>query len=150
MPNCSATRALNGLDGDLAHLHVDELLQALLGRGQRDLHAIQLAPGDEPHQRALKLAHVGAHVRGDEQRHIRRQLHLLALRLLLQDGDLGFEIGRLNVGDQAPLEARAQPLFNLGKLLRRTIGGDHDLLHALVQRVEGVEELFLRALFLRR
>jgi len=24
--------ALNGLDGDLAHLHVDELLEALLGR----------------------------------------------------------------------------------------------------------------------
>ncbi len=76
-------------------------------------------------------------------------VHLLALRLLLQNGDLGFEIGRLNVGDQSPLETRAQPVFNLGQLLGRTIGGDHDLLHALVQRVEGVEELLLRALLLR-
>ena len=113
--------ALNGLDGDLAHLHVDELLEALLRGGQRDLHAVQLAPGDEPHQRAFKLAHVGAHVRGDEERDIGGQVHLLALRLLLQDGDLGFEIGRLNVGDQAPLEARAQAIFNLGKFLRRTV-----------------------------
>ena len=141
--------ALNRLDRDLAHLHVDELLEALLRRRQRDLHAIQLAPGDQPHQRAFEFAHVGAHVRGDEQRHIGRQLHLLALRLLLQDGDLGFEIGRLNVGDQSPLKARAQPVFNLGQFLGRTVRSDHDLLHALVQRVEGVEELFLRALLLR-
>ena len=32
------------------------------------------------------------------------------------------------------------------QLFGRTVAGDDDLLHALVQRVEGVEELFLRAL----
>ena len=77
------------------------------------------------------------------------QHDVLALRLLLQDGDLGFEIGRLNVGDQSPLEAAAQAVFDLGQLLGRAVGGDDDLLHALVQRVEGVEELLLRALLLR-
>src|SRR5579863_5611417 len=35
-------------------------------------------------------------------------------------------------------------------LLGRTVAGDHDLLHRLVQRIEGMEELFLRALFLRQ
>ncbi len=100
-------------------------------------------------QRALKFAHVGAHIRGDEQRHVGRKLHLLVLGLLLQNGDLGFEIGRLNVGDQSPLKTRAQAVFNLGQFLRRTVGCDHDLLHALVQSIEGMEELFLRALFLR-
>ena len=36
-----------------------------------------------------------------------------------------------------------------GSSFGRTIGGDDDLLHALVQRVEGVEELFLGPLLLR-
>ncbi len=52
----------------------------------------------------------------------------------------------MNVGDQAPLEARAQTLFNRGNLLGRTVGGNNDLLLLIVQRVEGMEELFLGAL----
>ena len=35
---------------------------------------------------------------------------------------------------------------NVGQLLGRSVAGNHDLLHALVQRVEGVEELLLGAL----
>ena len=97
-------------------------------------------------QRAFELADVGADVGRDEERDVGGQRALLALGLLLQDGDLGFEIGRLNVGDQAPLEARAQAVFEIGEFLGRAVGGDDDLLDALVQRVEGVEELFLRAL----
>ena len=40
-----------------------------------------------------------------------------ALSLLEQDGYLGLKIGRLNVGDEAPLEARAKAIFNLRKFL---------------------------------
>ena len=39
---------------------------------------------------------------------------------------------------------------NLRQLFGRTVAGDHDLLHGLVQRVEGVEELFLGAFLLRQ
>ena len=81
------------------------------------------------------------------QRHVGRQRYFFLLRFLLQNRDLGLQIGRLNVGDQSPLEAAAQPVFDLGQFLGRAIAGNHDLLHRLVQRVEGVEELFLRALF---
>ncbi len=42
---------------------------------------------------------------------------MLALCLLLQDGDFGFEIGRLDVGDEAPLEAGAEAVFDLGSSL---------------------------------
>ena len=139
-------RALDGLDGDLAHLGVDELLEALLRDCQRDLHAVHTAPGDEPDQRALQLTNVGAHVAGDEQRNLGGKVGLLGLGFFLKDGDLGLEIGRLNVCDQAPLEARAQAVFEVCQLLGRAVAGDHDLLHALVQRVEGVEELLLGAL----
>jgi hypothetical protein len=71
---------------------------------------------------------------------------VLLLCLALQDGDLGLEIGWLNVGDESPLEARAQAVFDVAELLGRTVAGDDDLLLLLVQRVEGVEELLLHAL----
>ena len=83
------------------------------------------------------------------KRHIRRQNHLFGLRLLLQNRDLRLQIRRLNVGDQSPLEARTQTIFNLRQFLRRTVRRNHDLPHAFMQRIECVEELFLRALFLR-
>ncbi len=72
---------------------------------------------------------------------------MLALRLLLQNCHLGFKIGRLNIGDQSPLKARAQAIFDLGQLLGRTITGDDDLTVGVMQRIEGVEELLLGALF---
>ena len=63
----------------------------------------------------------------------------------LRIATLRLEIRRLDVGDQAPLEARAQTLFERGNLVRRTIAADDDLLLRVVQRVERVEELVLRA-----
>ena len=44
------------------------------------------------------------------------------------------------------LEARAQPLFEIGDLVRILVGGEDDLPVRLVERVEGVEELLLRAI----
>ena len=67
------------------------------------------------------------------------------LGLLPQDRDAHLELGRLDVGDQAPLEARAQPIVEVGDLVRILVGGQHDLLVGLEQRVERVEELVLRA-----
>ena len=106
--------ALNRLDRDLAHLRVDELLQALLGDGERNLHAVHAAPGDEANQRTFQLTHVRPDVGGNEHRYVGGQRGLLALRFLLQDRDFGLKIGRLNVCDQAPLESRAQAVFEVG------------------------------------
>src|SRR5579862_6139159 len=66
--------------------------------------------------------------------------------LLLEDCDTGFEFRRLDVGDEAPLEAAAQSVLELGQRLRRPVGADHDLPAAAVQVVEGVEELLLQLL----
>ena len=71
---------------------------------------------------------------------------MLRIRPFLQNGDLGFKIRRLDIGDQSPLEARPQPLLDRGNLLRQAVGRDHDLPLQFVQRVKGVEELLLRAL----
>ena len=66
-------------------------------------------------------------------------------RLPLEDRDFRLEIRRLDVGNQSPLEARAQALFELRNLMRRAVAADDDLFLRVVERVEGVEELRLRA-----
>ena len=72
----------------------------------------------------------------------------VVLHLPAQDRDARLEVGRLDVGDQAPLEARAQPFLERLDVARRPVGAHHDLAAGLVERVEGVEELLLDPLLL--
>ena len=141
---------LDGFDGDLARLRVDKILEHLLRVRQRDLSADQGGMSNQTDQRSFQFANVRADVRGDVESDVGGQCDLLLLGFLLKNRDFGFEIGRLDVGDQSPLEAAAQAVFDLGELLGRAVAGDDDLLHRLVQRVEGVEELFLGALLAGR
>jgi hypothetical protein len=82
---------------------------------------------------------------GDVDRDVVGERDPFALRLALENRGLRLEVRRLDVGNQAPLEPRAQPLFELGNLVRRTVAADDDLLLRVIQRVEGVEELGLGA-----
>ena len=82
-------------------------------------------------------------LRGDELEHVVGHRQPLLGGLLAQDRDPGLEVGRLHVGDQAPLEPAAHPLLEAAELLGRQVRGDDDLLVGVVQRVEGVEELLL-------
>ena len=65
-------------------------------------------------------------------------------RLGEQDRDPHLELGRLERDGEAPAEAGDQPFLHAGDLLRVGVAGDDDLLVRLDQRVEEVEELFLR------
>ena len=67
------------------------------------------------------------------------------LRLGEQDRDAHLELRRLERDGEAPAEARDQALLHPRDLLRVGVAGDDDLLVRLDQRVEEVEELFLRA-----
>ena len=58
-------------------------------------------------------------------------------------------IRRLHLNDEPTLESRAQALLEARQVARRTIARDDELLAVGVQRVEYVEQLFLRALFAR-
>ncbi len=49
----------------------------------------------------------------------------------------------MDVGHQAPGEARAQAVVQVAHRLRDAVARQHDLLVGLVQRVEGVEKFFL-------
>src|SRR6266704_1597479 len=53
-------------------------------------------------------------------------------------------VGVADVCHESPLEARDQPVLETGDLLRRPVRGEHDLLVALEQGIERVEELLLR------
>jgi len=117
-----------------------------LGEIHGHVAAAECAEGDQAGERAFDLADVGVDAAGDQGGHVVRQTDALDLGSLLQDGDAGLNVGRLDVGDQPPLEAGAEPVLELGDLLRGGIGGDDDLLAGLVEVVEGVEELLLRAL----
>ena len=72
------------------------------------------------------------------------------VRLLAQNGQPHLDVGRLQVGDQAPLKPGNQPLLEVLDLAGRTVARQHDLPVRLVQRVESVEELLLDALFARQ
>ena len=69
----------------------------------------------------------------------------VALGLVAQDGEAGLEVGRLDVGDQAPLEPAAQALLQRRDGVGHAVGGDDDLLVGAVEGVERVEELLLEA-----
>ena len=121
----------------------------LLGELHAHLAAAERAEGDHAGERALDLADVGLDAAGDEVGDVVGEPDALDLGLLLQDGHPRLEVRRLDVGDQAPLEAGAEPLLDLGDLLGGGVGGDDDLLPGLVEVVEGVEELLLRPLLAR-
>src|SRR5262249_39418446 len=60
--------------------------------------------------------------------------------------DAGLEIGRLDVGDETPLEPTAKPLLECRDIARRPVRREHDLGAGLVERVERMKELLLEAL----
>ena len=78
--------------------------------------------------------------------HVVRQVQIQQLGLALDDGNARFKIRRLDVGGQAPLKPGAQTLLQGFDLLRGAVRRDDDLAAIVVQRVEGVEKLLLRAL----
>ena len=125
----------------------EEVGEHLLGDLLGELGAVEAGVGGDPDQRALELADVVADVGGDERQHLGRDAaEVLGLGLLAEDGEAGLELGRLDVGDEAPLEAGAEAVLEAGDRLRRPVGRDDDLAALAVELVERVEELLLELL----
>ena len=79
------------------------------------------APRDDADQRAFQLALTL--VRTFEAMKSATSVGMVVcsqLGLALQDGDLGLEVGWLDVGDEAPLKAAAQTIFKVVEFLGGT------------------------------
>ena len=156
-----AALALQGIDGeaevvrsDLEHAIgreglllglLQEVDQQPLGDLDGDRYLVQAGVGRHPDQGALELADVRRDTGGDELEHLGRHPAVVPLGLVAQDGEPCLEVGRLDVGDEAPLEPAPQAVFERLDGVGCAVGGDDDLLVRSVQRVEGVEELLLEA-----
>ena len=64
---------------------------------------------------------------------------------LLQNGQAHFDVGRLQIGDQAPFETGNEAMFEILNFAGRTVAGQDDLFVGFVQRVERVEKFLLDA-----
>ena len=137
----------DALDRDLRrHIVVQNVGNYLLRRRDGDLFVIEKILRLELFDRALELADIGFELGGDELADLVGEVDVEQLRLALDDGDARFDVGRLDVGDQILLKARAQTVGKGLDLLGRTVGGQHDLLVGVIERVEGVEEFLLHRL----
>ena len=105
---------------------------------------VEAGVGGDANERTFELTNVGGDARGDELEGFGGNRAVIALGLVAQDGEPRLEVGRLNVGDQAPLEPAAQPLLQCRYGIGHAVAGDDDLLVGTVQRVERVEELLLQ------
>ena len=92
---------------------------------------------------ALNLTNVGTKVLREEREHVLGKLNANLLRLLLDNRNAKLKVGRLNIRDKTPLKASFKSILKSFNLARLTVACENDLLSALVERVEGVEELFL-------
>src|SRR5438270_2713555 len=98
-------------------------------------------------QRAFQFADVRLNRSRDVFSDVIRQREAIVLRFLLQNSDFCFQVGRLDIRDQSPFKTGAQSFLNGVDVFRQAIRGNNNLLLLLVKRVEGVEKLFLSALF---
>ena len=145
MPNASETTCLI-VATETGRVGVRQVAQRLAHEGGAGRPARQRGVGEHARERALELADVRGHAARDG----RQQLgvvdaHAIGRHALVQDRDARLDVGRLHVDEQAPFEARAQAVVEVGDLARRAVGGQHELPAARVQRVERVEELLLDA-----
>src|SRR6187551_3809007 len=99
--------------------------------------------GYQANQCTFQLPNVRFDLAGDIEGNIIRQRNVLTLRLLCEDGDFGFEVGRLYVGDQTPLKPGMKPLLERWNIARRAVRGEYELLVRVVESVKGVKELLL-------
>ena len=113
-----ADELLDLFHSDDRRRRIEEALEGLLGQVEVDPLALEGGEGDDPAQVALELADVGLDLVGDVEGDALGQDDGLGLGLLLEDGDPRLDVRRLEVGDQAPLEAGAEALLEVGDLLR--------------------------------
>ena len=137
---------LNLLDGDRApRFLLQNILEQMLDHFLRQLFAAERSERGHAHERAFEPADIGADAIGEEFKDLIAQFDLQRRRLLAQNREARLDIRRLQFRGQTPLEARNEAMLEVGDFRGGPIAREDDLFMAVEERVEGVEEFFLRA-----
>ena len=128
---------------DIVFIEGDEVFEDGLDQRQVDRRSVETGEGGDPNECPFELPDVGRHLRCHVFQDFRADLEFFALCFLTQDGDAGFEVWGLHVGDEPPLEPRPHPVFEPGEVFWRQVARDDDLFIMVVQRIEGMEERLL-------
>jgi len=140
--------ALDIVDADQFILQRQQVLQRFTNQFDGDIASHEVGMGDHAFQCTFQFPDVRANALSDEESCIVGQVDLRLVGLLHQNGNTGLQLRRLDRHGQTPAKTRFQTFLETIDLFRVTITGEDDLLAALEQGVEGMEELFLRALLL--
>jgi len=137
---------LNGVDGELLlggfHQYVAE--KHLAGADLKRIAGKRRVAADLD-QGAFEAANVLNDVLSDEIDDFVRYFEIMLLRFFAEDGDARFEIRRLYIGYQSPLESGYESIFEFGDFVCGAVAREKDLFLLLEEFVEGVEEFFLNS-----
>lgn len=70
-------------------------------------------------------------------------IEIVFLCLFFKDGNTCFEVGRLNINAETPLEAGNESILKALESRWSHIAGENDLFSILIESVKNMEELFL-------
>ena len=90
---------------------------------------------------------LGATIVSNEFKNVVGHFGAVALGVVAQNSQPGFEVWRLHVGNETPAETASQTVFQCRNGVGHAVGGNNNLLVRAVQRVERMEKLFLEAFF---
>jgi len=121
--------------------------QLLLGHGHGGWLTGEVGIGGDSDESAFQLTDVRSDVRGNELQNVGGKRGVVPICLISKDCEPGFEVRRLNIGDEAPAEAATEAIFEGGDGIWHPVGGNNDLLIGPVEAVEGVEKLLLEPFF---
>ena len=117
-------------------------MQGMLCQRTGDRLVAERGHGGHAVQRTFQLADVFGKAFCDEIEHIVGNVGAVHGGHHAQDGDSGLQIRRLDVDGQAGFKAGDQACLEPLEVFWRYVGGDHNALIGLMQRVERMEELF--------
>src|SRR5690606_15137691 len=112
------------------------------------LYVVQFRIGEELIKCTFKLTNVGFNI-------VRKELNGFSIKgnsrepsLSINNCTTSFEVGHLNINTHSHFETATKTFSKGWNTLWRFIARDNNLLVVLVQEVKGMEEFFLRLLFI--
>src|SRR5438874_12213130 len=108
-------------------LFLQNIFQKMLDDFLCELFYAERRKGGDAHERALEATHVRANAVGDKLENLILQLDLQRARFFAQDRHARLNVRRLKLSGKSPLEARNQPVLQVGDLRSRPVAGKHDL-----------------------